>query len=218
MRFRLVYEGPLQSKQRDARDGQRDPLASHTQDIRRVFHRQLKRLWDTNKFLATAVDWERDFDRKGDPVERWGRIAPDQEEIKPIRELIPRLYEENRYRFLPLVREDWELMCDLNILFLRNDAPGSAIQAGDLDNRIKTLIDCLRRPLNASELRDDTGPQDGEDPFYVLLEDDKNVTSLTVETDTLLDPSLEQDQRNVKLIITVDIRPYFATTFNLGFA
>lgn len=217
MRFRLVYEGPLQAKQRDAQDGQRDPMAVHSQAIRRRFHGQLKRLWDTNKFLNNATDWEADFYQPGRAPDRWARFAPDSNELKPIRELIPTLYQEHGYRFLPLVRDGWELLCDLDILFLRNDPPGSVIQAGDIDNRIKTLIDCLRRPRNANELAGDDGPKEGEDPFYVLLEDDKNVTSLSVETDTLLDPSLGEDRRNVKLVITVDIRPYHSTMFNLGF-
>jgi hypothetical protein len=72
-------------------------------------------------------------------------------------------------------------------LFLRRDIPGSAIGAGDLDNRIKTLIDTLRRPLNANKARGNEMPAEGEDPFYCLLEDDRLVSHLEVETDTLLD-------------------------------
>jgi hypothetical protein len=48
------------------------------------------------------------------------------------------------------------------------------------------------------------------------MEDDKNVTSLSVETDTLFDD--RTDQRQVELVTTVTIRPYHTTNFNLGFA
>jgi hypothetical protein len=217
MRFRLTYDGPLQAKQRDSVSSQKDPTAGHTHSIRKVFHGQLRRLWDTNRFLREADEWEKDFAEKGRHPDRWARFAPDPIEIKPIREMVPNLYKENGYRFLPLVREDWELYCDLDILFLRNDAPGGVIHAGDIDNRVKTLIDALRKPNNAAELAGNEKPTQEEDPFYVLLEDDKNVTSLTVETDTLLDPDMNTDNRNVSLVITVDIRPYHATTFNMGF-
>ncbi len=96
-----------------------------------------------------------------------------------------------------------------------------AISAGDLDNRLKTLIDTLRRPRNDRELRGNEIPGEGENPFFCLLEDDNLVTHLSVETDTLLDPptgNKELDQRQVKLVITVDLKPLDVTMFNLSFA
>lgn len=218
MQFRLTYEGSLRAKQRDALGNQRDHTAAHTQQIRRVFHKQLKNLWSSNKFLRNAQEWEKDFDSFGRPPERWARIAPRSSEFKLVRELIPNLYQEYGYRWLPLVREKWELLCELDILFLRNDPPGSALHAGDIDNRLKTLIDGLRRPISPNEMQGDGGPGPDEDPFFVLLEDDKNVTSLSVQTDTLLDPTHQDDKHFVKLVISVRIHPFHATTFNLGFS
>jgi hypothetical protein len=122
---------------------------------------------------------------------------------------------------VPLVREEYSLLCSLNILFLRRDIPGSVVSAGDLDNRIKTLIDSLRRPQNKNELRGNEAPGDGEDPFYCLLEDDRLVSQLEVETDTLLDPprgNTQADRRQVRLTITVDLKPYNVTLFNLSFS
>ena len=219
MRFRLTYEGELKATQKDARDNQIDRLAEHKQSIRKVFHRQLKHLWQTNKFLS---------EHKIDPnVPTFGGTpansllwegGPDKIAMA---EAIAQKYRENGYRFVPLVREQISLLCSLNILFLRRDIPGSVIGAGDLDNRIKTLIDTLRRPHSANELRGNETPAIGEDPFYCLLEDDKLVTGLSVETDTLLDPpcaDTEADRRQVKIIITVDIKPYDVTMFNLSFA
>jgi hypothetical protein len=51
-------------------------------------------------------------------------------------------------QFIPLVRKSLALTCELDILFLRNDAPRSVVTSsgGDLDNRIKTLFDGLRLP------------------------------------------------------------------------
>jgi hypothetical protein len=135
-------------------------------------------------------------------------------------EVIANQYQEFGYRFVPLVREEISLLCSLDILFIRRDFPGSIIHAGDIDNRLKTMIDALRRPRNANELVGYEKPEDGENPFFCLLEDDKQVTHLAVETDTLLDPPAdnEADNQRVHLIITVDIRPYYATMFNLSFS
>jgi hypothetical protein len=190
MRFRLIYDGELRATQRDAQGQQKDPLATHKQNIRKHFHRQLKYLWNTNKFLSERRE---DPNKKGadhrpvsDGRAYWG--GEDYEKV-PLWEAVARKYEENGYRFVPLVREELSLLCSLRILFLRRDVPGSLISAGDLDNRIKTLIDALRRPLNENELRGNETPAADEDPFYCLLEDDKLVSHLEVETDTILDPA-----------------------------
>ncbi len=59
-------------------------------------------------------------------------------------------------------------------------------------------------------------PAKGETPFFCLLEDDSSITSLAVENDTLLSP-IGNDKNHVKVVINVNIRPLYATAFNLGF-
>ena len=204
MKFRLTYTGPLQSTQRDSVDGQRVPNAAHKHAIRREFHAQLKRHWHINKALKEAIAQPFDFGLGEGPVD-W----------VPLKDVIARLYERNGYRFVPLVREEWYLQCSLDILFLRCDPPGSVLTGGDLDNRIKTLIDALRMPSNLQELEGNQ-PQDGEDPFFCLLEDDKQVTALRVETDTLLGGS-NFDPKHVHLVVNVEITPYHGTIFNAMF-
>lgn len=219
MRFRLTYEGPLRATQRDPVGNQANPLAVYKQHIRREFHRQLKELWRTNKFLSEHKVYPRSF-----PVDHRAsdgfRIAPNPEDLVPLVDCIAAQYHEFGYRFVPLVLESLSLLCSLNILFLRRDIPGSVIQAGDIDNRIKTVIDALRRPRNQMELiSDDAAPNPDEDPFFCLLEDDSQVSHLVVETDTLLDPLTndDADHQKVKLIITVELRPYDVTTLNLSY-
>jgi hypothetical protein len=117
------------------------------------------------------------------------------------------------------VREEFSLFCSLDILFLRRDFPAGVVSAGDLDNRIKTLIDALRKPHSANELRGNETPGPGEDPFFCLLEDDDLVTALSVETDMLLDPpNGDAGQSQVKLVISVELKPSHVTMFNLSFA
>lgn len=221
MRFRLVYEGELRANQRDPLGNQTDRLAEHKQAIRKVFHRQLKHLWETDWFLSTHRVYPKDFgmDRiVADSAARWG-APPDK--MVPLLDVVAHKYRENGYRFVPLVQKDWRLMCSLQILFLRHDPPGSVVHAGDLDNRIKTLIDALRKPDNANELRGNETPVEGEDPFFCLLEDDKLVTGLAVESDRFLMPPngrSDENRRQTHVVITVDVRPYDVTTFNLSFA
>ena len=81
----------------------------------------------------------------------------------------------------------------LDITFLRRDNPGGPIEScGDLDNRIKVLFDGLRIPHECSEVVGQ--PEQDENPFFCLLEDDKLITDITVRTDKLLTP-LEGEER-----------------------
>jgi hypothetical protein len=223
MRFRLTYEGELRPSGRDPENGQREPLAVHKQGIRRAFHGQLKQLWQTNKFLKEVrVDKNEIKIRPGQITGALGvgytGLAP--RSGIPLIEYIASNFHRDGYRFVPLVCEDFSLLCSLEILFLRRDFPIGVISAGDLDNRVKTLIDTLRMPKGANELRGNEKPAADEDPFFCLLEDDDLVTALSVESGMLLDPPFDGDggDGRVKLVISVELKPEDITMFNLGFA
>ncbi len=218
MRFRLVYEGELKPSQLDPLTGNPDKLAEHKQNIRKVFHKQLKQLWATNRFLREHTVYPSDYGMSPPPSEpdidpgEWGNTRV------PLKDAVASRYHEYDYQFVPLVQARWSLRCAIDVLLLRRDYPGSVISAGDLDNRIKTLIDGLRRPRNGIELRAHLTPEPDETPFYCLLEDDNLITQFSVETDTLLDDPVSADARFARAIITVEIQPYDVTMFNLSFA
>ncbi len=221
MRFRLCYEGELKATQRDPIGSQGDRLAEHKQALRRAFHKQLRELWRTDRFLSNHNVCPSDYRRMLQNPQAISDSFGAMDESVPLAEFVGRFYHESGYQFVPLVREDWSLRCALNVLLLRRDYPGSVIDAGDLDNRVKTLIDGLRRPKNATELRGNETPASDETPFFVLLEDDRLITEFTVETDTLLDQptgNAEADRRFVRAIITVELQPYNVSLFNLAFA
>jgi hypothetical protein len=226
LRFRLTYRGPLQANRRDSLEGQRVPLADHKQVIRKQFHRQLRNLWTNNKFLSETRITPSSFTKLNQPItdQSWNLGSIDEPETRLIDEIASQ-YQYNGYQFVPLVREDMSVSCVLDVLFLRRDNPGSVLYAGDLDNRMKTLIDALRIPKMAQELGTYSAPDNDETPFFVLLADDKLVSGFTVESDTLLDyvsdgesVSRDVDLREVNLIISVSITPYSVTLFNLNFA
>lgn len=227
MKFRLSYYGKLRATNRDPLDENPEPLSVHKQDIRIVFHKQLKQLWATNRFL---FEHRVDAQSFGPPFRPVGDLGAgtftvfDQSALPRMHDVMKTWYQSHGFNFLPLVVEKFGLLCSLNILFLRRDIPGSTLTAGDIDNRIKTVIDALRMPIKPNEFvgkdMQPIVPGAGQDPFYVLLEDDKQVSHFAVETDTLLDPqsSDESDASKAKLIITVELRPYDVTMFNLGYA
>ena len=223
MRFRLTYEGELRPTQRDPAGSQKNPLASHKHAIRRAFHKQLKHLWETDQFLSgyrIAPD-NPNIGEKPDAAadSMYAMWAPEDGELQRLVDVVAARHHQFGYRFVPLVTRYFRLLCSIHVLFLRHDIPGSAIQAGDIDNRIKTLIDALRLPNNQTELvGKDSKPRRGEAPFYCLLEDDSLVSGFSVETDTLLNPPRQSiGGRDVKIVATVELRPYFATPFNLSF-
>jgi hypothetical protein len=193
LEFRLTYEGELVGASR------KDTRARHKHEIRRVFHKQLRRLWEITPALANA--------RNTDPASGRLRFDAPKGPVFTRFAWLGDQFQRSGYNFVPLVTEDLSLLCGISILFLRPDPPGSLIKSGDIDNRLKTLFDAFRVPASQAELGGYLDPQDDEHPFCCLLEDDKLITSVSVETDRLLavlsDPPNTND---VRLVITVSLR------------
>ena len=175
MEFRLLYTGYLPPHSENA------SMLQVKHDIRREFLPQMRQLWKAHPNLQQYLLF------RGCHVA--GNVQNlSQEEIRESGVAsIADTWRVNGFRFLPLIEERFCLACSLDILFLRVGAPGSLIKNGDIDNRIKTLFDALKMP-KGNELGG-LVPQDGEDPFYCLLEDDKLISEVKVTTDRLLWPS-----------------------------
>lgn len=124
----------------------------------------------------------------------------------PIIDRIANNYARCGFRFVPMVREHCGFAVSLDILILRRDEPHRVFSGtGDLDGRVKTLIDGLRMPQQVAEAVG--GPQEDEDPFFCLLEDDKLIYDFSVTTDRLLvPPDIEEPHRDVVAIIAVHIK------------
>lgn len=222
MQFRLVYDGPLLSTQNEPRGGQPDKKSIHKHDIRRAFHAQLKYLWETHPVLKsrgvpTGFPEGNVFFPKT-LTQAAAEIANESNaKSVSLKKILQSLYRQNDFEFVPLVNSVLNLHCDLDVLFLRRDPPGSVIKAGDLDNRLKTLIDALRKPKYPTEFAQIGKPNEGETPFYCLLEDDEMVSSFSVTSDALLDPHSEDenDARRARVVITAKISSYKTNLFNL---
>ena len=75
------------------------------------------------------------------------------------------------------------------------------MQGGDIDNRLKTLLDSLKIPSEPGALPPDAAPNSKDKFFFCLLEDDNLITELSVNTKQLLGPVLERGE----VIVILDI-------------
>lgn len=154
--------------------------------IRAQIHPQLAALWKQKPLKGLA---ERFLDPK--------------DEISVIRSV-------EGHNFAPLITSKHHLLARLSILFLRPEEPGNLVtQGGDIDNRIKTLLDALSVP-QANQL---PGEHSAE-ILHCLLEDDNLVTYLSVDVDRLLDGKSAQE---VLLVIEVDVSATSGTFKNSVF-
>lgn len=212
MRFTLTYEGPLSAA------GNGAPHKEEKHRIRKALHPQLGQVWRQRPSLNTYLDCY----RKRSPTDEWqtserGRhpslLPTDHYGSLAQGILIP--FPVQRFTFVPLATKKYDFDCDLDILFLRNQPRGMLLDnAGDLDNRLKTLFDALRIPT-VSQLPNTIEPAEDEDPFFCLLEDDALISRVRVESERLLD--VHRDANHVRLVIRVDLRVHVVRGVTLEF-
>jgi hypothetical protein len=184
MQFKLIYEGPL--KGQSAKDE-----AKHV--IRMQLHPQLEMLWTYG-----PLKHRRQFLRyEGSGKSELGIFE-----------------HRNGFTFAPLVSSRLDLVAGLHVLLMRREAPGNLFsQSGDIDNRVKVLIDALRMP-SADELRRAKADAvSTPNPVFCVLQDDSLLTSVAVETETLLTPGPAHE---VLALITLTVKAARLTFDNLG--
>jgi hypothetical protein len=120
------------------------------------------------------------------------------------------LHDLSGFTFVPIITERLRHVAEIDIILLTPEEPGRTItQGGDLDNRMKTLLDALRMPKVVDELPKGDVASEHESPFYCLLEDDNLISRLSVSADRLLRPVL--DKAHVLAVIQVTPRPTYST-------
>ncbi len=188
MKFRLLYEGPIAPRQRASL------LDIHA--IRKALAPQMRELWQHSPLRSEAE-----------------KMLKEQYDIPASQ--IGILETRGTTVFAPLVSKRLDLMCELDIVFLRRQAPGQLIgEGGDIDNRIKTLLDALSMPPPAQQKHFEQATS--SDPIHCLLQDDSLVTRLSVETDRLLRPA--ENEHDLVAIIHAKISASRLTFTNIGIA
>ena len=226
MKFTLTYEGSLPSSGNQRKNKSK-------WEIRKKLHPQFKDLWFSHPALRQIED-NRHFPKAGGaalvqghhlhpgPVDvpvllkplPNGNLGIDYNDISP-REIIDLCapIEKHGAYFRPLVRESYALHCGLKIIFLRKELAGKVYQGGDIDGRIKTIIDALTMPRHEEQILENGSLVD---PIYCLLEDDSLVSGFQIESERLLgDQSNSSDF--AKVTIEVDVRVRQATIYNQSF-
>ncbi len=213
MQFHLVYNGSLRSSGNNKKP--QDVAA-----VREKFHPQMERLWQTHNALKI-------LEQKGARQISGGQITHAIIDDKGQRRLNPRQMAQFGYTafvdlisplkvgshdYIPLVRESLHLSCELDILFLRQQDPGELIsQGGDIDGRIKLLLDALRMP---SRQEQDVAPPSLTGPIFCLMQEDTLVSRLNVDTDRLLFPETEKPDE-VHLVIRVTLNVLQVADYNV---
>ena len=112
------------------------------------------------------------------------------------------------------ILDSYALHRGLTVRFLRKEPPGKVYQGGDIDGRIKTLVDALTMPRYVEQVLDRTNTISA--PVFCLLEDDSPVSGFQVESERLLGDAVNAADW-VKLLIEVDVRVRQATIYNQSF-
>lgn len=203
MEFTLYYRGHLKA----ATTKNRRRREKHA--LRKRFHEQLNELWN-----QTPLKDHRDFlEPTSHAIQRF--LAPYEEgfgyEYDNI--TLPRKIEA--FHFVPTVSAHLHMAADLTITLLRPEPPGQIVtHSGDIDNRLKTLLDALKVPSQPDDLPPKSSPSEAETPFFCLVEDDNLIANLDMKSDRLLDPSA--DPAEIVLLIHVRTRLLKGTLANLG--
>jgi hypothetical protein len=184
MEFRLIYEGPLYGQ------GAKSP---HKWEIRRALHPQLQRLWQERPLSDAAETL----------------LAHPPLPAKP-----SVIVEKGGLLFAPLVTQRLNLYAELSVLLFRQQPRGTLItDGGDIDNRLKTLLDGLRVPRGSMEGRPEIPDAPDPRPLFCLLEDDSLVTKVSVESEQLLRPAKPEE---VVAIISVHVKKTVLSYANMA--
>jgi hypothetical protein len=151
--FRLIYKGSLPAEGQDGHDpSNRRARAPEKQRIRKQLHLQLRELWNQHPELRI---WKEAVYEAipGGIATQIRSVVPGFHTKTWLEHIADSYVACDGNRFVPLIREASGFTCSLDILFLRRDNPGSLIQSGgDIDNRIKVLLDGLKMPRVSAEL------------------------------------------------------------------
>ncbi len=157
--------------------------------MRKSFDTQLKKLWGKEPF-AVLKKWEDTNFTTG---------------VKDFRRII------DNQTFLPLYGKTISVGVNLDITLLTGMHEQSPIlKSGDLDNRIKRVIDALRAPQQKGELYGDLKENKR---WHCLLEDDDAVIGLKAKAGTFLD---SDNNKESFVFIKVTPAPLTVTMSNIA--
>lgn len=194
MEFHLVYDGNLL---KPSQQGRKRVWEKHA--IRGFFSHQLKRLWEVHPALKSYAARTVEIDDKGNRYPYPG---------KPFLDHLADWHKVGDLRIIPITTEANGLVCSLDVLLLLPEFHG-VMKDGDIDNRLKTLVDALKKP-KPDNIRKESGDDPDPNPMYCLLEDDEQITGLSIKTDRLLYPmsGSQDDAIAIVRVTTAQVDPF----------
>jgi hypothetical protein len=182
--IRLTYRGRIPSKRKDV---------GAVWEMRKSFSAQLEKLWGKEPF-SILKEWEDSDFAAGAP--RFTRTVGD-------------------HTFVPFYGRRVGIKVKLRILLLTGlPQQQQTIQNGDLDNRMKRVIDALRAvPQGQTSELDSSLPCHGR--WYTLMDDDSDV----VEVTAALGPYLESsDPSESFVLVSASPYPIYVSPDNIAMA
>ncbi len=118
-------------------------------------------------------------------------------------------------RFYFLISENLKTVVDLDITLLVPHKSGSLVNnGGDIDNRIKTLLDALRVPRTLDEIPKSQNVENADAEVFCLLEDDKLINRISIRS---YEDYAPESKDTVRCLIQVKTKILAATWGNLNF-
>ncbi|WP_050524297.1 hypothetical protein [Pseudorhodobacter wandonensis] len=189
MKLTLIYEGPLKGNSAGT-----DEKGA----IRHALSPQLSNFWQGTEFLR---DWKN--------PEYW---LPTDYEGLSLSQALANEHLKYGVRFVPLAFKKLNLKCRLKITLLAAQNQFTLMTSGDLDNRVKTLVDGLHIPASEQEMSDFLKSQYKEAPLYCLMADDDQITEFSVRQEVLWSATQEDFHKGiVKAIIEAEVYPALVT-------
>jgi hypothetical protein len=200
MKLTLRYTGELTSNG--------GPAEQHS--IRKILHIQLVRYWETDSRLREIYKNIKSLQVAAlGPHSRFDVSRP----IIGIEKFFWR-YPLAGYNFVPLTPGIRECHCHLSIRLYRSMADDSIIfNGGDIDNRLKTFFDGLQVPQKAENVPVNASAGRNPDDWpatMCLLDNDRSITKLFIESIRLLTPipeNCKRPQNYVEMDIDIEVVP-----------
>jgi hypothetical protein len=126
-----------------------------------------------------------------------------RDQVEPLipADIKPKLHSPvGEFVFLAPVHRQLRTAVELDVLML---VPQQATTAGDVDNRLKTLVDGLTRPANLQQLEEACDPADAAQPTYCLMDDDGLVQRLSVDARPWFDSTASTNEALVIVTATI---------------
>lgn len=158
--------------------------------IRRKLEPQLRKLWNVPPFDSIA--------KYKDP-----NYQPDTCYVG---------IKAGEFEYIPCISTKLHMRAELQIRLLSSTMPGGLLRSGDIDNRLKTLLDALSIP--GAQQVPKNADTETDHQVFCLLENDCLVTRIDVTNDRLL---TELDGSK-KVIVLIEVHPvaFTVTMANIG--